>query len=582
MSGAVLETSKRSTERSGFSGPRSTPRGKWARDFMAWRRADIEMPTSQSTSSSSSGTSSTRTSFSPESSASTRKESLSSALATTSVLQATVTTNIPTTSSSVSEIVPIFNGPIYSSVAGVFSSVEPSSTASSNSAASSTIGSYPSTTRPVIIYGPGLSSAGSDSGASTEISTTTSSISATTSSSARTFSLTLFPPQFPTPHSSASSLSSVGSSSFSSPNNNGPSGSASLSIPKADPSGSTAASMESSAAGVHTAAPVALPSGASLTLGPSGFGQEPSNTILLSVFFPTDSASATTIGTNGTSDSMTPASATSGSRTFSHNTGAIIGVAFGATIALVLGVFFTLIACRRSKSVPKRKVGGLWISPPLLQDDGMDDAYSPVTRMRSRRPSPSFIRPASFPSLDMTSPTGQEMPVDGLESDAHYDTDTWGGADFAPVPPPPVLVSPSSMSALSPEFYSGASPSIPSGPPPQTAAQPSPVNAKGFMRRLRRGRPSMASRGLLTTLAPVLEGPTPATSVAEMSRPPSSLTLASRPTPTFGEVLNDFPSVPEASPVQSPQNFALPWIHRTRATQATEPAGWTPPATWAI
>ncbi|KAJ7639748.1 hypothetical protein DFH06DRAFT_1302410 [Mycena polygramma] len=466
---------------------------------------------------------------------------------------------------SVSGIVPIFNGPSYGSVAGVFSSVEPSSTATSDPA---TIGSYPITTRPVIIYGPGLSSLDSDSGTSTEISTTTSSISPTTSSSATTFSLTLFPPQFPTPHSSASSLSSVGSASFSAPNND-PSGFASATIPKTDPSGSAAASKESSAVEAPTVAPISLPSGASLTLGPSGIGKEPSNTISLSVFLPTDSAGRTTIGTiSGTGASTAPAFVTSGSRTFSHNTGAIVGLAFGATIALVLGVLFALFACRRAKSAPMRKVAGLWISPPLLQDDGMDDAYSSVTRRRSRRPSPSFIRPASFPSLDMPPPTEQEIPTHG--------------ANFAPVPRPPVLVSPSSLSALFPEFYSGAASSKPSTPPSPSAAQPTPVNAKGFMRRLRRGLPSMASRGLLTTLAPVLERPTPATSVAEMSRPPSSLALASRQTQTFGEVLDDFPSVPEASPVQSPQNFSLPWIHRTRANQAAETPGWTPPATWAI
>ncbi|KAF7366792.1 hypothetical protein MSAN_00937500 [Mycena sanguinolenta] len=278
-------------------------------------------------------------------------------------------------------------------------------------------------------------------------------------------------------------------------------------------------------------------------------------------------------GTNTMSPATSPSAAfatsQSLSRTFAHNTGGIIGVAVGATIALLLGFLFAFWV-RRKKSQNSRP----WISSPLLHDDdGLNDAYSPIGRRHSDGRSPDFVRPLSFQSvdrgLDEMEPNAARI-AENAQYDAdneHYDTDTWTI---------PALTGPlaSNSPSLSPEFYTPSAPlaaSLTSPTSPLTPPQPvsNPISAKGFMRRLRRGRLSMASRGLLTTLAPVVEsGPS---SVAEISRPPSSQhsmvpsTLVSRPPPTAPPVSN---------------NYSLPWIHRRRSggPEMAEAA----PTVWAV
>jgi hypothetical protein len=264
---------------------------------------------------------------------------------------------------------------------------------------------------------------------------------------------------------------------------------------------------------------------------------------------------------------------------FAHNTGGIVGVVLGVLIALLLGVLFAW-ACRRqqrsrrSQSQKPRLPG---ISPPLLQgDDGLNDAYSPVARRRARGKPADLLPPLSSASADRPLSTAETEPnvaTYDVNND-HYDTDTWAI-------PTPSLTGPTAPNSpfadpLSPEFYVPSTPSSTPSPP-----TPSSISAKGFMRRLRRGRPSMASRGLLTTLAPVTENPSsPCPSVTELSRPPSSLQDLMSHAP--GLVSRSVP--PTAPPV--PSNYSLPWIHRTRVTTpvGTEMAqtGWNPPATWAI
>ncbi|KAJ6588205.1 hypothetical protein B0H19DRAFT_1098321 [Mycena capillaripes] len=585
MSAAVLHASKQPTERSGSlrSVPRGMVRGR-ADDDVSTSEYTISFPMSSSTStptqvSISSETSSatcsvlelsslpTTASTSQISATATASTSQISATATvsTSTSQRTLAANVPGSSVSTSGIVPIF-GPITGTIEGVFTPVTNAKSTSSiygGPVADPSIG--PSSAAATFAS---LSSL--DSGYSVESSAVASSISTTT------FSLKLFPPQFPTPHSILSSPSDKSHSVSFSSSKTDPSRSGLRSGDPSNSVGSAATNGASSGSVVPTAAPTSRPSGGP---GGSAIDQEPSNTISFTMG---PSVGSTTTGGSTT----TPVFATSNSlsRTFAHNTGGIVGVALGAVIALVLGILLTFCACRHlKKSPPKRKISGMWISPPLLQgNDGLDDAYSPVARRRSRRQSPSFIRPLSFQSLDNSPPVDPEMAADGLDSDAHYDTDTWGSAGAVSLPPPPPAapVMSNSPSPLSPEFYAPSTPS----PPPQ---QSTPIiSAKGFMRRLRRGRPSMASRGLLTTLAPVIESPySPGpSSVAEISRPPSSLhgalhgpALVSRQTPPAPPV-----------PVPVPQNFSLPWIHRTRGTPpTTETPGvqqteWTPPATWAI
>ncbi|KAJ7764632.1 hypothetical protein DFH07DRAFT_770478 [Mycena maculata] len=298
--------------------------------------------------------------------------------------------------------------------------------------------------------------------------------------------------------------------------------------------------------------------------GSYGVGSEPSTTISFSLFFPgsggTTTGGSTATGTSAGTPFFATSGATSRSRSqtsifrFANNRGGVIGVAFSATFVLFLGILAALFACRRVKHSQTRNISALSISPPLLQgEDGLADAYSPVGRRRPRRPrdSAEFLRPLSFQSLDI--PSAADIPADGLESSAHYDTDTWGTAPTSPTVWPVVSSSPS-MIPLPPQDPS-PSVALPVVPHP---SQPGSVGAKGFMRRLRRGRPSMASRGLLTTLAPVPESPTTVMSVAETSRPPSSM---------HGLLVD--PSVPVWRP--APANYSLPWIHRTRGSVSEVP-----------
>ncbi|KAJ7151360.1 hypothetical protein C8R43DRAFT_486815 [Mycena crocata] len=272
--------------------------------------------------------------------------------------------------------------------------------------------------------------------------------------------------------------------------------------------------------------------------------ESPSATLSFSLFFPVESV--TTTGTTVSS----PVLATSGSlsRTFAHNTAGIAGVALGATFALLLGVLLTFFACRRFKK--SRKVSASWISPPLLQeDDGLADAYSPVVRRRPRRESAGFTRPVSIQPLEHLS--APDVAAGGIDTDAHYDVDTWGSVPVAPNSP--------SRSYLPPTSASPAMFSIPLPGEPQHIDPQPVISAKGFMRRLRRGRPSLASHGLLTTLAPVPESPnSPAMSTAKISRPPSSL---------LGSLLHNPVSVAQPSPaLPGPEKNSLPWIHRTRGS----------------
>ncbi|KAJ7704511.1 hypothetical protein B0H17DRAFT_13009 [Mycena rosella] len=228
--------------------------------------------------------------------------------------------------------------------------------------------------------------------------------------------------------------------------------------------------------------------------------------------------------------------------------------------------------CRRSKTTRKRNISRLWISPPLMQgDDDLDDAYSPVSRRRPRRANAGIIRPFSNGSLEITPVETIPGETDGMDANLHYDADTWGAARASPNA---FLVASSlpSVVPLSPEYWmpptsDAAFPNAHLAQPEPADKQPSAISAKGFMRRLRRGRPSMASRGLLTTLAPVLENPnSPMMSTTEFSRPPSSLSV-----PLHSPV-----SVSRPLPVSN--NYSLPWIHRTRGPIIDMP-GWTPPPT---
>ncbi|KAJ7720783.1 hypothetical protein B0H16DRAFT_1896727 [Mycena metata] len=333
----------------------------------------------------------------------------------------------------------------------------------------------------------------------------------TTSSSGST---TLFAPGFSTTLPSGASTQSAGAAL--SLSNTGSSGSASVNF-SGSVSNTAPTPPSSGSAPIPSGAPVSGAGGRSIA------NQEPSNTLSFTAFLPT--SDTTTTGAS----QATHVSSTSGSRTF-HNPGAIVGVAVAATFALVLGVLFMLFLCRRFKGIkPKRKFSGTWISPPLMQgDDGVADAYSPVAR-RSRRGSSAFLRPLSFQSSE-TPAANANMPTDDLDS--HDDLDSWAAA----FPSPPSF----------PAASHASSPILPDFPPPSAESEEtflaeesrSPISAKGFMRRLRRGRPSMASRGLLTTLPPVPESPnSPGPSMAEISRPPSSL--------------------------HAPNNYSLPWIHRT-------------------
>ncbi|KAJ7454066.1 hypothetical protein B0H11DRAFT_2070194 [Mycena galericulata] len=396
--------------------------------------------------------------------------------------------------------------------------------------------------------------------------------SPTTNPSASTtsvFSLTLFPPQFPpipaSQGTSDSSLpaTSVGSnpssggstppSTPSAPNPSAPTGGSGISQnPSA--TGSSIPGQSAPTGGSQGQSTTVSPSGPTSTTGTTGIFQDPSNTLSFSLYGPTSGTPA-----GGTSAS-TPVFATAGSvsRRLAHNTGDIVGIALGATIALILGILATFFACRRRSKKSQRNIRGLWISPPIHEDDGSADAYSPVGRRRSRRGrNNGLLQPLSSHSLEL--PSGTDVPATGMDTNAHYDTDTWGNA---PASPTVWAVLPSSTLPQDP-------PALPTTPAPSQAPDRPFISAKGFMRRLRRGRPSMASRGLLTTLAPVPESPTPAMSVADISRPQSSL---------LGRVQTPAPVSRPGPPAVN--NFSLPWIHRTRASVSDVPAGWSPPSEW--
>ncbi|KAJ7201103.1 hypothetical protein GGX14DRAFT_465791 [Mycena pura] len=287
--------------------------------------------------------------------------------------------------------------------------------------------------------------------------------------------------------------------------------------------------------GSFSIAPVGSGSGAAVI---TGVGQGPSSTMYFSVSgLPV--ASATVPGTSGGARTPTALSAPDSiSGTFKHNTGGIVGIALGATMALLLGVLFTFFACRRRfKSTHRRNISKTWISSPLPQsNEHWDDAFSPVVPRRPRRVSAdsraSFLRPLSSRSLDISAADGFHVPV---PAERRATGSVPEPAQVA-VPPSPwlhraPLLSPTSsgFSLSSPTAFSYAGFLFPNEHTSVAVASPAPVpatqsghiyspliRAKGFMRRLRLGRPSNApaSRGLLTTLAPV-----PEMSAAEISRP---------------------------------------------------------------
>ncbi|KAJ7030618.1 hypothetical protein C8F04DRAFT_717313 [Mycena alexandri] len=160
--------------------------------------------------------------------------------------------------------------------------------------------------------------------------------------------------------------------------------------------------------------------------GRSIVDQEPLNTLSFTALLPARSTT-TTGASEATYDSSTSGSL---SKTFADNTGAIVGVAIAATVALILGVLLMLFLCRRFKGMRKRKFLGTWISPPLMQrDEGVADTYSPVAR-RTRRGSSAFLRPLSFQSSETPVAANADMPTDDL--DYHDDLDSWAAAFPSP------------------------------------------------------------------------------------------------------------------------------------------------------
>ncbi|KAJ7829390.1 hypothetical protein B0H14DRAFT_2809996 [Mycena olivaceomarginata] len=558
MSGAIsafLERNRRSDKRSGL---RSGPREKQPRHFTQWRRDDAGYE-DVSAAESIILTSSSNTSSTPAESSASAQEStssisqLSGAFTTpssTAASQITHPANISVSQSdSASASASAVRVPIYGGVNVPLTDASSSAVSPTNPIASGS-GSLAGG-----IYQAPYSSP--DSGASETPDPAASASAATSSAEFTTFSLQLFPPGFPTPakHSPVSLSTDTSSADASSAPR--------LSLPAEASPESSPTIADSSRSVVPTAASASIPLTFSptVTFGGSTVFRGDSTALPASHVpsivpgFPEDST-AVAMGTSATAALSTSKSL---SRTFAHNTGGIVGVVLGVLIALLLGVLFAW-ACRRqqrSRRSQSQKPRLLGISPPLLQgDDGLNDAYSPVARRRARG-----------------KPTEPNVTTYDVNND-HYDTDTW--AIPTPSPTGPTASNSPFADPLSPEFYVPSTPSSTPSPP-----TPSPISAKGFMRRLRRGRPSMASRGLLTTLAPVTENPSsPDPSVTELSRPPSSLqdlmshapTLVSRPVP------------PTAPPVAS--NYSLPWIHRTRVTTPVgaemAQTGWNPPATWAI
>ncbi|KAF7343352.1 hypothetical protein MVEN_01767500 [Mycena venus] len=481
------------------SGPRSVSRVPQSRNSIAiqWRRDDAYGDVSASEFTISVPSSSTFATTPTESSLAISTldpctSQSSDPLTTPSsvpVSQITVPANIPVPSaastSALADAVPIHGG-VYGPVAPVSTSLE--SLPTDAKPVSSTSG--PSAGTVGGIYQAPYSSPDSASPTAdpeTTLSAATDPTDATSSSvgssTLTTFSLKLFPPGYPTPEKHSVPVSSLSSDSSFAP----------LS------SSSSGTNTDSSRSVVPTVVPHSTTFGPNVTFGGSTIFPEPSNTLSFTVGYPGDSTATTTTGSR-TSAVFATSSSFSRTRTFAYNTGGIVGVAFGAAIALLLGVLLTLCVCQRSKRLQKHQLSKLWISPPSLQkDDGLDDAYSPVARRSVQRRSPDLLRPLSFQSVEHGGFTDR-MPVNTAydTNDDHYDTDTWR---VAPTPPPAASAASNSPSPdpLSPEFYT------PSTPSPEPTLKV--ISAKGFMRRLRRGRPSLASRGLLTTLTPVVESP---------------------------------------------------------------------------
>ncbi|KAJ7053903.1 hypothetical protein C8F01DRAFT_504844 [Mycena amicta] len=480
---------------------------------------------------------------------------------------------------------------------------------------------------------------------STEADTTAVSPASTTSTG-HVFSFTLLPPGYPPLHSLQS-------------------GSGLLSTTSAD-SGSGFSFSPTTTGTFSIVSHGPQPSRSSSNI--AGADSDPTNTVTFSVEFP---------GFTGTDGVVTPTASSpsfstgsSLSRSFAHNKREIAGAAVGAILALLLGTILAVLVYRRRQRNEKG-VSKAWISSPLLQNtaDYPDDAYSPLAKRRPRRESVSGLngggpgmvqveprrlsegflgRPVSFHLRDAEMATA---PAGG-DPNSHLDVDTWGAApvlselqpvqttdlDIAMAPwlhpsnsnsPTSPIFSPPGLSHLQPHspaassdvfpMHQPASPISASSSPALAPTAPLRISAKGFMRRIR-GRPSLgrASRGLLTTLAPVPESPTPAMSLVsspaltptmsvvptraatpdfdpemqtvdlDLDYAPSdaytgmvrtsetdrdSVTAWSMSSGSHGNALSRASSMrapPPPPPVErsaaGPKNFSLPWIHRTKGS----------------
>ncbi|KAJ6625068.1 hypothetical protein B0H10DRAFT_2003535 [Mycena sp. CBHHK59/15] len=316
-----------------------------------------------------------------------------------------------------------------------------------------------------------------------------------------------------------------------------PTSGASSTVATPSASGTSIASGASGAGGESGAGGTSGAGGASGTApnkSPTSLFDPPGSTITFTAGLP--NGSTATFGTNVSTAAAFQSALTSHHKSFAQNAGDIAGVAVSAIAALVLGIFLTFLACRRRNR--SRRGGAPYpkISSPLLQDDGdMADAYSPVARRRSRggslRGNPAFLRPLSFQSAsgENAAVTAEAAPEE-MDTNTHYDADTWGAA---PAPPSPTVWS-------APSHHGSRPPS-----PDLSPAAP-----------IRRGRmPSMTAKGRLATLPPLPESPT-----SPAPLPPTSFTSSQV------AFVSNHPS--------------LPWIHRTRSS-LTDVPGWTPPATWA-
>nr|GAT43025.1 predicted protein [Mycena chlorophos] len=338
----------------------------------------------------------------------------------------------------------------------------------------------------------------------------------------------------------------------------------------------------------------------------------------------------TITGSNPAFSTGSTLSSASGNRTRT-----IAGATVGAVCALILGTLLAIAYYRRRNRGPR--LSKAWISPPLLQgtSDYPDDAYSPAAKRRPRRGSTAepdmaqveprrlsegFLgRPVSFHFRDAEA----AAPSNTAEPDSHLDIDSWStpsepalaqtrDIDAAVAPwlhasPVSTPGSPRSDSPTMPVFAHPPpdSPLIPSfAPPGLTPTAPLRIGAKGFMRRIR-GRPSI-SRGILTTLSPVPESPTPAASSAVATPATRTLDLldgddldevfssssssgrrqgtardqdtatiwsvssASHSARPLSSLTGNMPAanagpVPVAPQIQA-KNFSMPWIHRSKGS----------------